>query len=131
MKISGSSIGRPVIPILLAAALMMCPAKVIARSHHGSASASHSRVYTLWVTAYTPVNGNGKTSMGKRARRGTIAVDPHFIPMGTRMYVQGYGYGRAGDYGAHMRGRRIDICVATRHKARAWGRRKVKVRVYR
>lgn len=85
------------------------------------------------VTAYCPASGGngGNTALGKHARRGVIAVDPHTIPLGTRMYVQGYGKGTAGDIGRHMRGRRIDICFATRREALKWGRRQVKVRVYR
>ena len=47
------------------------------------------------VTAYCPASGGngGRTSLGKPAQRGVIAVDPHAIPLGTLLYVPGYGMG--------------------------------------
>lgn len=89
---------------------------------------------SMEVTAYCPNScGNSwHTSLGTPARRGVIAVDPHAIPMGTLLYVPGYGYGRAADQGSHMRGgQRIDICLPTLKQARRWGRRNVCVTVYR
>ena len=84
------------------------------------------------VTAYTKdCGGSGRTALGRRAQRGVIAVDPREIPLGTPMYVEGYGKGYAGDIGRSMHGRRIDICFSNRLQALKWGRRKVRVTVYR
>jgi len=52
----------------------------------------------------------GITYTGKRATRGIIAVDPRLIPLHTRLYVPGYGFGAAEDIGGAIKGRHIDVC---------------------
>lgn len=52
----------------------------------------------------------GITYTGKRATRGIIAVDPRVIPLHTRLYVPGYGFGAAEDIGGAIKGRHIDVC---------------------
>lgn len=52
----------------------------------------------------------GITRSGLRARKGLIAVDPRVIPLGTEMYVPGYGHGLAADTGSAIQWRRIDLC---------------------
>lgn len=42
-------------------------------------------------------------------RKGTVAVDPGVIPLGTRMYVPSYGYGVAEDTGGAVVGNIIDL----------------------
>lgn len=72
----------------------------------------------MYVTAYNATSagkpkgspGFGITSTGKKATRGIIAVDPSFIPYGTRMYVPGYGIGVAEDTGGGLHGPHIDVC---------------------
>ncbi|MCS6802152.1 MAG: ubiquitin-like domain-containing protein [Chloroflexota bacterium] len=72
----------------------------------------------VYVTAYNATSagkpkgspGFGITSTGKRAGRGIIAVDPAYIPYGTRIYVPGYGIGVADDTGGGLRGPHIDLC---------------------
>jgi uncharacterized protein YabE (DUF348 family) len=61
-------------------------------------------------TAGTPADAPwyGRTYMGLQARTGIIAVDRNVIPLGTWMYVPGYGIGLAGDLG--VSGRHIDLC---------------------
>src|SRR2546430_186923 len=54
-----------------------------------------------------------------------IALDPYVIPLGTRVHVEGYGDAVAGDVGGAIRGRRIDLCVATYEEAMQFGRRTV------
>jgi 3D (Asp-Asp-Asp) domain-containing protein len=58
-----------------------------------------------------------------------IAVDPSIIPLGSKVYVEGYGYAIAGDIGGAIKGNRIDIHVPTRQEALNWGVRNVKVTV--
>ncbi|MGH7442045.1 MAG: 3D domain-containing protein [bacterium] len=67
------------------------------------------------------------TRMGSRARFGIVAVDPDFIPLGTRVYVEGYGPGLAADVGGAIKGHRMDLCFNSSDQARAWGRRHSRV----
>lgn len=80
------------------------------------------------VTAYTPYpdenGGSGITRLGTRPKPGTIAVDPRVIPMHSKIYVPNYGWGVALDTGGKIIGRHIDVCLASRHQASRWGRRK-------
>lgn len=64
------------------------------------------------ATAGTPVTSPtfGYTRLGEPARKGVIAVDPTVISMRQAMYVPGYGVGFAGDTGAAIKNRRIDLC---------------------
>jgi 3D (Asp-Asp-Asp) domain-containing protein len=64
-----------------------------------------------------------------RPQRGTVAVDPRVIPLGTRLYVPGYGEARAEDTGGAIQGYRIDLFFPTREEALAWGRRTVEVEI--
>ena len=65
--------------------------------------------------------------MGTRLRYGVVAVDPRVIPLGTKLYIEGYGYAVAEDTGGAIKGNRIDLCYTDRAKAEAFGRRNVKV----
>ena len=56
-----------------------------------------------------------------------VAVDPQVIPLGTRLYVEGYGYARALDVGPAITGNKIDVFLETAEEARRWGVRRVKV----
>jgi 3D (Asp-Asp-Asp) domain-containing protein/uncharacterized protein YabE (DUF348 family) len=103
-----------------------------------SALAEHGIVGTLRLadsalamvaTAYTAnCSGcSGTTATGKRAGHGIVAVDPHVIPLGTRMYIPGYGPAIAGDTGGAIRGRRIDLGFNSDAAALNFGRRSVTV----
>lgn len=66
---------------------------------------------TVWATWYTAASagGSGITATGTAVYKGIIAVDPSVIPLGTRMYVPGYGYGVAADTGGAIIGNMIDL----------------------
>jgi 3D (Asp-Asp-Asp) domain-containing protein len=66
---------------------------------------------TVWATWYTAASagGSGRTATGTTVRKGTVAVDPSVIPLGTRMYIPGYGYGVAEDTGGAVTGNIIDL----------------------
>lgn len=73
----------------------------------------------------------GQTASGTMARPGTIAADTRYYPMGTLMYVPGYGYGVVEDTGGDIKGRhRIDLFSPTHPEAKAWGRQKLEVIVF-
>lgn len=87
------------------------------------------------ATAYTAYcNGcNGYTATGIDLRANpnmkVIAVDPSVIPLGTKVWVEGYGYAIAADTGKHIKGKRIDLFFPTKTEAYRWGRKTVKIRI--
>lgn len=87
------------------------------------------------VTAYTKndpgMNGRGITFTGTLARPGVAAVDPEVIPLGSVIYVPGYGYARAEDTGGAIKGRKVDLYFEDRNAALEWGRKELEVKVYR
>ena len=78
---------------------------------------------TVETTAYWPDPSwsNGYTATGMRAQYGVVAVDPSVIPLGTHLYVPGYGQAIAADTGGAIRGDHIDVCFNTASQAIAWG----------
>ncbi len=72
----------------------------------------------------------GRTSSGLPVGVGVVAVDPNVIPLGTRLFVPGYGTAVAADTGASIRGAIIDLWMPSTAAARAWGRRTVTITVY-
>jgi 3D (Asp-Asp-Asp) domain-containing protein len=83
-------------------------------------------------TAYCP-GCSGTTAAGIDLRadpsKKVVAVDPHVIPLGTRVWVEGYGAAIAGDIGGGINGREIDVFIPNRKKALDWGRKQVEVKV--
>lgn len=96
-----------------------------------SGELNYSKVLTMDATSYTddPAENGGysTTRMGTPLRYGVVAVDPSVIPLGTKLYVEGYGYAVAEDTGGAIKGNRIDVCYTDKAKAHAFGRRNVKV----
>ena len=70
-----------------------------------------------------------RTASGKHPEVGMVAVDTGVIPMGSKLYVEGYGYGRAADTGGSIKGNRLDLFMEERSQCLNWGRRTVKVYV--
>jgi 3D (Asp-Asp-Asp) domain-containing protein len=58
-----------------------------------------------------------------------IAVDPKVIPLGSIVHIPGYGEGWATDTGGAIKGRRIDVCHASRSWCNRFGRRKVEITI--
>lgn len=85
------------------------------------------RVLILEATAYAD---RGPTKSGPSAGPGVVSVDPKVIPLGSRVYVEGYGYARALDTGKYINGHRIDVWFSSVSRANRWGRKPVKVHVY-
>ena len=83
---------------------------------------SGRRMLTMIPTTYDPYHcggdGRGITASGLKARFGVVAVDPRFIPLGTKLFVEGYGYAIAADTGGAIKRNRIDLCVDSKHQAR-------------
>jgi len=90
-----------------------------------------SRALIMEATAYLPTDGSseGITAIGIPARHGIVAVDPGIIPLGSRVYINGYGVALAADTGGAIRGEKIDLCMEDASEAWSFGRRPVKVYV--
>jgi 3D (Asp-Asp-Asp) domain-containing protein len=82
---------------------------------------------TFEATAYT-WTGN-RTATGTWPSRGTVAVDPEVIPLGTNLYIEGYGEAVAEDTGGAIKGQIIDLYMESEDECLQWGRRQVEVRV--
>ncbi|NBI62157.1 DUF348 domain-containing protein [Clostridiales bacterium] len=100
-------------------------AKVIAKSTRGMIhGAEYVKKITVKAYSYT---GGGRTASGTRARVGEIAVDPRVIPLGTNVYVEGYGFARAEDTGGNIKGNTIDVYKNSESACLNWGVRHVTV----
>jgi len=83
------------------------------------------QVMTMVATAYT-YTGN-PTASGVWPYVGGVAVDPEVIPLGSRLYIEGYGPAVAVDTGGLIKGNRVDVFFKTAEECFQWGKRKVKV----
>ncbi|WP_446898246.1 3D domain-containing protein [Clostridium sp. LBM24168] len=104
---------------------------------------SYARSFKMRATAYTadyistgkrPGDpGFGITATGTMARRtsysSSVAVDPRVIPLGTKLYIDGYGYAIAEDTGGAIKGNRIDLFFNSNSEANNWGVKWVNVYV--
>jgi len=85
----------------------------------------------LRATAYTKSKAEGTsrgiTKSGTQVSRGTVAVDPRRIPLGTKLYIEGYGHAVACDTGGDIKHDRIDLYMETKKEAFEFGRQNVKV----
>jgi 3D (Asp-Asp-Asp) domain-containing protein len=93
------------------------------------------RVLTMVATGYDgcykcnyPYYGQ-PSYIGLPLKRGIVAVDPKVIPMGTRLYVEGYGEAIAADQGNAIKGNRIDLYFDTHQQALNWGMKTVEVTI--
>jgi len=77
--------------------------------------------------------GYGRTATGSVAQKGSVAVDPRVIPLGSRLYVEAadgswtYGNAVASDTGGSIKGNKIDLFMSSSSEARQFGRRTAKV----
>jgi 3D (Asp-Asp-Asp) domain-containing protein len=95
--------------------------------------------YTMNASAYTAGyestgknpgdKGYGITATGEKARHGIVAVDPSVIPLGKKVYVEGYGYAMAADTGSAIKGHKIDVFYDRLSDALNFGRKNVTVYV--
>ncbi|MGZ3497130.1 MAG: 3D domain-containing protein [Vulcanimicrobiaceae bacterium] len=88
-----------------------------------------SSALDMIATAYTAgcIGCSGYTSSGYRAGHGIVAVDPRVIPLGTKLFIPGYGVAVAGDTGGAIHGRRIDLGFNSIADAVRFGRRTITV----
>ncbi len=90
---------------------------------------------TVEATAYTAscegCSGVTATGVDLKANpnQKVIAVDPSVIPLGSKVYVEGYGEAIAADTGGAIKGNKIDVFVPAQADAQQWGRKTVNVTV--
>jgi peptidoglycan hydrolase CwlO-like protein/3D (Asp-Asp-Asp) domain-containing protein len=107
--------------------------EMIARDSNanGNEAVTFKATYVMNATAYS---GGTLTAMGLKPIRdpaglSTIAVDPSVIPLGTKVYIAGYGYAICSDTGGAIKGNIIDLYMSTEAECYAWGRRTVTLNI--
>jgi uncharacterized protein YabE (DUF348 family) len=109
--------------------------KVIVAQVSRGTSEPAGREFYVTSTAYTAsCNGcSGYTATGINLRANpnmkVIAVDPSVIPLGTKVWVEGYGYAIAADTGSAVKGFKIDVFYPNKSDAYRWGRKRVKIKI--
>ena len=100
-----------------------------------SRGTENGRQIYVTSTAYTAsCNGcSGTTATGVNLHANpnakVIAVDPNVIPLGSKVYVDGYGYAVASDTGGAIKGNKIDVFFPSKSDAYRWGRKTVKIKI--
>ncbi|MGE6347467.1 cell wall-binding protein EntC [Bacillus mycoides] len=102
---------------------------------------SSSREFQVVATAYTadPLENGYKAGDQVKSALGhnltanpnmkLIAVDPSVIPLGSKVWVEGYGVAIAGDTGGAIKGNKIDVLMPDKGTSSNWGRQTVTVKV--
>lgn len=92
---------------------------------------------TVESTAYTATCAgcSGITYTGINLKKNPdiklISVDPSVIPLGSKVWVEGYGEAIAGDKGKAIKGKKIDVFYKDLKTALKWGRKAVKIKIYK
>ena len=117
--------------------LVIAPVKS-AKAKNPSRSDSDDKVVKEFIVSASAFTGNcngcsGVTTTGINLRKNpdikVIAVDPDVIKLGTKVYVEGYGYAIAGDTGGGIKGNKIDVFFSSTSEAYKWGRKNVKIKI--
>ncbi|MDM0491494.1 3D domain-containing protein [Clostridium perfringens] len=96
-----------------------------------SSDGKYKKTLSMEATAYS---GGTLTAMGLKPVRdpggiSTIAVDPSVIPLGSKVYIPGYGYAIASDTGGVIKGNIIDLYMNSHDECTSWGRRQVTLHI--
>lgn len=116
--------------VVFAMALSICLGVGSAVSNK-EAKAATTMELTCSATAYTAQAGS-TTSSGRIVNRNpnglsTVAVDPNVIPIGSALYIDGYGYAIAADTGSAIKGNVVDVFFDNSSDCYDWGKQTVKV----
>lgn len=111
------------------------PKTVVKAANTNEPAAKEGKVLTVTATAYTAscegCIGITKTGVNliDNPDEKVIAVDPDVIPLGSKVFVEGYGYATAEDIGGGINGHEIDVFIPGEQDALQWGRKDVKVTI--
>lgn len=106
-----------------------------AKTSEPAASTQSGKEMTVSATAYTAYcpGCSGITATGidliSNPNQKVIAVDPTVIPLGSKVWVEGYGTAIAGDTGGAIKGNKIDVFIPSKDKALQWGRKNVTIKI--
>lgn len=95
----------------------------------GGDTINYKKKLNCTATAYSNHSNTatGRTPVRNEGGLSTIAVDPSVIPLGSKVFVDGYGYAIAADTGGAIKGNKIDIYLNTSSECNEWGRKSVNV----
>ncbi|MBR3121531.1 MAG: LysM peptidoglycan-binding domain-containing protein [Oceanobacillus sp.] len=95
---------------------------------NGKTISVEATAYTAYCSGCSGITATG-IDLKANPYEKVIAVDPNVIPLGTKVFVEGYGHAVAADTGGAIKGNKIDIHVPTKDQAYNWGRKVVEVTI--
>jgi 3D (Asp-Asp-Asp) domain-containing protein len=81
----------------------------------------YERMLQVQTTAYSYASDEIKSYLEFPLREGIVAVDPNVIPLGTHLYIEGYGYAVAADTGGAVKRNHVDLYLPSRQAALTYG----------
>ncbi|WP_305071787.1 G5 and 3D domain-containing protein [Pseudalkalibacillus hwajinpoensis] len=111
------------------------PAADVKKPEPKAKSEPAGKVLNVSTTAYTAncTGCSGITSTGFNLKSNpnakVIAVDPSVIPLGSKVFVEGYGTAIAADTGGAIKGNKIDVFFSSKSQAYAWGNKTVQITI--
>lgn len=105
----------------------VAPERPLLVASRGGSNLTATKTFTAMASGYSMPGG--RTASGQVTGPGIVAVDPSVIPLGTKLYIEGYGYAVAADTGGAIKGNKVDLHFDTHAQAMAWGRRSVTVQI--
>lgn len=143
--IESSVVQKPVTKVVLVGTKSSVKQPADVSNLYSRGDIRYSKVVKMRSTTYTASYadtgkkpgdpGFGRTATGTLAKKGTVAVDPRVIPLGTRLYIacpgakEDYGYAVAEDTGGAIKGDLIDLYYETASERNNWYARNVVVYV--
>jgi 3D (Asp-Asp-Asp) domain-containing protein len=106
-----------------------------AKTTNSPAKKVNKKVINVKATAYTAsckrCSGVTRTGVNLKTNPNAkvISVDPKVIPLGSKVFVEGYGYATAADTGGSINGNRIDVFIPSKEKAINWGTKQLNVTI--
>lgn len=97
----------------------------------GGEQIKYKKKLSSLATAYSnhSTTATGRMPVRNESGMSTIAVDPSVVPLGSKVYVDGYGYAIASDTGGAIKGNKIDLYFNSASECDRWGRRSVNLLV--